>query len=474
MNTNTVALATSKNITNANYIIQRVDGVWSAMGTGFNGDVFDLVMAPNGTVYATGIFTTADGNAALRIASWDGSAWSPLGDGLDDNHGQQIAIAANGDVYVTGFFTAAGNGAANTAYIAKWNGSAWSALATGLSDWGYSTALDASDNLYACGAFGDASGVANTDRIAKWDGSAWSALGTGLDDDAYYVIVTKAGDVIAGGAFHNAGGNAALHIAKFDGSTWSAMGDGLDDVVQGIIEAIDGSIYVAGSFTGGLARWDGTSWTVLGDGLDGGGSVIKQLLDGSIIFGGLFNTAGGMTIADRVALWTGSEYLPLDVDLPGGPTVYAIAARENDDLAIGFTLSGTATTSGVPTTTVTHGGTARAFPTITITRSGGTTAVLEGIRNLTTGKELLFDHALLDGEKIVIGLTPGNKTITTYVGDSTNNALNDLLPGSDFGSFALAPGGNDIALYISETGSPTLAAFIQWQTTYPSIDGATS
>ena len=180
-------------------------------------------------------------------------------------------------------------------------------------------------------------------------------------------------------------------------------------------------------------------------------------------------------MTDSIAVWNGSDWTTLDIDLPGvapdDAFGRAVATLDNK-LYLSFLGSGTATASGGPVTTITHTGATRAFPTITITRTGGATATLESIQNLTTGKQLLFDHAMLDGERIVIDLTPGNKTITTYVGDSTNNALHDLLPGSDFGTFALAPGVNDIALYISETGGPTVTAFIQWQTTHPSIDGA--
>ena len=240
-------------------------------------------------------------------------------------------------------------------------------------------------------------------------------------------------------------------------------------------------IYVGGSFDEAgsdsdiqyLARWDGASWFKVGDGVD---NVVWALLpyDGLLYVGGYFTEAGGMSIADRVAIWNGSAWSPLDLDLPGvNPYTYALAA-DNHRFFLGYSFHGTASVSGTAISTVTHAGSTRAFPTITITRSGGTTATLEGIRNLTIGKVLLFDHAMLDGERIVIDLTPGHKTITTYVGDSTNNALDSLLPGSDFGTFALMPGDNDIALYISETGSPTLTAHIQWQTTYPTIDGATS
>jgi hypothetical protein len=35
-------------------------------------------------LYAGGIFTTAGGAAANRIARWDGASWSPLGSGAND------------------------------------------------------------------------------------------------------------------------------------------------------------------------------------------------------------------------------------------------------------------------------------------------------------------------------------------------------------------------------------------------------
>jgi hypothetical protein len=37
----------------------------------------------NGVLIAGGDFTTAGGASAQHIASWNGSGWAPLGDGLD-------------------------------------------------------------------------------------------------------------------------------------------------------------------------------------------------------------------------------------------------------------------------------------------------------------------------------------------------------------------------------------------------------
>jgi len=169
-------------------------------------------------------------------------------------------------------------------------------------------------------------------------------------------------------------------------------------------------------------------------------------------------------------LWNGFAYSPLTIDLPGTPVPYtADASNAQNDMYIGFSTEGDSEVSQL--NTVTNAGSASAFPIITISRSGGTSATLESIVNHTTGDQLLFNHPMLDGEKLVIDLTPGHKTIVTYAGTTSANALNDLLPISDFSTFCLMPGDNQIEVYISTVGSPTLAGFIQWDALYSSADG---
>jgi hypothetical protein len=57
-------------------------------------------------VYAGGTFTTAGGNAASRIATWNGSAWSTLGSGMN---GAVSALAVSGPgLYAGGSFSTAG------------------------------------------------------------------------------------------------------------------------------------------------------------------------------------------------------------------------------------------------------------------------------------------------------------------------------------------------------------------------------
>ncbi|MBK6536285.1 MAG: hypothetical protein IPG09_00450 [Ignavibacteria bacterium] len=73
-------------------------------------------------VYAGGSFLGAGGVSANRIAKWNGSSWSALGNGL--NYKVYALEIIGNDVYAGGEFSIAGGQSAKK--IAKWNGSEWS------------------------------------------------------------------------------------------------------------------------------------------------------------------------------------------------------------------------------------------------------------------------------------------------------------------------------------------------------------
>ena len=88
-----------------------------------NNDVNALAIS--GTdLYVGGVFTTAGGAAASRIAKWNGSAWSALGSGVNfaanilAEHATVHALAVSGtDLYVGGDFSSVGTIASS--YLAK-------------------------------------------------------------------------------------------------------------------------------------------------------------------------------------------------------------------------------------------------------------------------------------------------------------------------------------------------------------------
>ncbi len=160
--------------------IGKWDGTgWSPLGSGMEGiSVYALAVDGVGNLYAGGGFTTAGGVSANYVAQWDGTAWSPLGSGMSGGPFSAVvwALAVDGDdnLYAGGYFTTAGGVSANG--IAKWDGTAWSPLGSGMDSDVWALAVDGDDNLYAGGEFTTAGGV-SANGIAKWDGTAWSRPG---------------------------------------------------------------------------------------------------------------------------------------------------------------------------------------------------------------------------------------------------------------------------------------------------------
>jgi trimeric autotransporter adhesin len=298
---------------------------WSALGSGMDNLVLALAVLPNGDLVAGGTFATAGEVVASRIARWDGSDWSPLGSGLGPPTGSvsfsyvnALAVLPNGDLVVGGEFTSAGGVAAN--HIARWNGSAWSPMGSGLN--GFDSNVSAlavlpNGDLVVGGWFTAAGGVA-ANSIARWTGNAWSALGNGFLDPNYLfgigavgaLAVLPNGDLIASGEFTTAGSVAASNIARWNGSAWSALGSGISSTpyhrsyVGALAVLPNGDLIAGGGFTtagsvaaSNIARWNGSAWSALGSGLSGGlfGDVNALALqpDGRLAVGGWFEIAGG-------------------------------------------------------------------------------------------------------------------------------------------------------------------------------------
>ena len=409
-------------------------GVYTALGTGANAIVESLVIMPNGDLIASGNFTLMGGVAnTARIARWNGTTWLPLSTGMDGIV-SGLTVGLDGLLYATGNFSTAGGVAA--ASIARWNGTTWIAMGTGLLATGKALATGLDGTIYVGGDFSSAGGVANTLNVAAWNGTAWSALSTGINSQVNALAIAPNGVLFAGGQFSAAGGNSA---AK-------------------------------------MAAWNGTTWVPLGSGVSGGGGDVQYLSVGadSILYvGGGFTIAGGITLADRVARWNGYSWAHLDIDLPGLPfSVTPFASRYVDpvikqkyNLYLGFDTTGTGIYDGK--TVVNNEGNVSAFPQAFYYRSGGTSAIIETLRNERTGKELLFDYRLLSGESLIIDLTPTKKSITSSFFGSR---LDAVLPNSDFGIWQLKPGNNDVTTFVPVSGGPVLTAYLLWRDKFDSWD----
>jgi hypothetical protein len=284
---------------------------------------------PNGDLVVGGDFTTAGGAAANRIARWNGSAWAPLGSGLNGAV-NALAVLPNGDLVVGGTFSSAGGAAANG--IARWNGATWSSL--GSVGFVYALAVLPNGNLVAAGSFFSA-GAVSAQNIARWNGSSWSALGNGIGGIGFALTVLPNGDLVAGGAFSVVGsGLSANHMARWNGSAWSALGAGVEGFssntqVRSLVVTAAGELAVGGNF------------------LTAGGQVSARFARNvspcpatAVPAGAACPSSGGSnTLAARSLPWTGSTYRTRGTGLPN----VAIAAVVN-----GFSTTSLALASVLP------------------------------------------------------------------------------------------------------------------------------
>jgi len=343
----------------ANYIGKWDGSLWSPLGSGVNDRVMALTVFDDGTgpaVYAGGFFDTAGGVTVDGIAKWDGTAWFAVGEGMagSDYPFVHALTVVDGDgrwpaaLYAGGEFNVAGGVEVN--YVAQWDGSSWSPLGTGMNeDVRALTAFDDGQGLalYAGGWFTTAGGIPAI-GIAEWDGTSWSAVGGGMGGDypaVYALTVHDGGDgqaLYAGGYFTMAGGSSANHIAAWDGTAWSTLSTGTNNYVTALagFDLGDGpALYVGGRFTeaGGvgancIAKWGGAEWSALGDGMGGDAARVYALAgfdDGNgprLYAGGYFYTAGGR-ITQCLAAWDGVDW-PL---LGHGTAEPVLALAQFDD-----------------------------------------------------------------------------------------------------------------------------------------------
>lgn len=358
---------------------------WAGLAYGVQGRVSAIVV--NGSdVYVGGIFTSICGNADCssgsltvnNIAKWDGSSWSALGNGLDNNV-DTLALSGS-DIYVGGLFSVACanahcDGSTTLNHIAKWTSGTgtWTALGAGLNASVSVLAVSGTD-LYIGGGFDAPYGNFWCDgthppleHIAKWNGSCWAAIGYGVDDIVGDIVVSDSG-LYVGGQFLEVCGNTDCdsgnvtvnNVAKWNGSTWSSLANGVNNSVSALV--LNGTdVYAGGYFTAAcgnavcdtdnvtanhIAKWDGTIWSALGNGVNDVVAAIA-IIDHDVFVGGTFTALCGDAdcatngdSASYIAKWSTdtNNWAPLFYGVAGkfasGNYVWDIA-RSNNDLFIG-------------------------------------------------------------------------------------------------------------------------------------------
>lgn len=116
--------------------IARWDGTsWKALGTGLNAPAYALAVYQN-ELYATGDFTLAGEHNVSYIAKWSGSTWKTLGSGLNGTfkpYGRALTVF-NDKLIVGGNFEWVGTNT-SARRVASFNGTSWEPLGNGLNNW---------------------------------------------------------------------------------------------------------------------------------------------------------------------------------------------------------------------------------------------------------------------------------------------------------------------------------------------------
>lgn len=147
-----------------------------------------------------------------------------------------------------------------------------------------------------------------------------------------------------------------------------------------------------------------------------------------------------------------SFHVGIDQSVSTGPVYPWLPPRpvqDNVNLYIGFNTVGRAIwPGGITAVTANVPGGAESKPIIRLTRTGGTNATIESVRNRTTGDEIRLNININDGESIYIDLV-SLRVYSDYTGRDTLTPL----PGSRFASFALLPSGNVLDVRVVNDGA---------------------
>lgn len=305
---------------------------WHPLGEGLNFLGSHVAADDAGRMHFSGIFTHAGPDRVNYLARrGDDDAWHDLGGGVDKDGVGPMAADGAGGLYVGGWFTQVG-GTVPAAHVAHWDGAVWQAVGTGVNNGVRALAYDVAGGLlYAAGVFSEAGG-GEARSVACWDGVAWQAMGDGLNSAVHVLLHDPdTGDLHAGGAFDFSGMTPMMGVARWDGSAWHAVGGGVNGVVYALARDGDGNLYVGGSFTqaGGnaaanVAKWDGAAWSPLGSGTDDQVSALACDIDGTLYAGGQFTMAGGLAV-EHVARWNGSAWEALGSGIDRGALVSGMA-----------------------------------------------------------------------------------------------------------------------------------------------------
>jgi hypothetical protein len=224
-----------------------------------------------GSLVVAGRFTRVGDVAANNIARWDGTAWHPLGQGIEGGTVSTLAIH-QGDLVAGGDYWFAGGIVCRS--IARWNGTDWSPFGRGLEDaltnprevraiGSDSNALVVAVDVFIENYYGDPTPSPYPFLLFSWSGTDWVPLSPGANGPVW-TFAFHDGAMFAGGAFDSIGNVPAKGVARWDGSTWSEVGGGIGDYGRSVNAMVtySGQLIIGGGFdsAGGNSASNVAAW----------------------------------------------------------------------------------------------------------------------------------------------------------------------------------------------------------------------
>jgi hypothetical protein len=181
-------------------ILDSEGSIKSGLNGSFNASGYDMQLDPEtGKPFFRPV---ANPNSTTSTIEWGKltSGVGVMGVANATNTIVRAILVIGADIYIGGQFRSIMNVRCNG--IAKWDGSAWNPVGTGVEGHLYALEYDGT-NLYAAGQFSSAGGVAAL-NVAKWNGTSWTALGAGLNQYVEDLEMFQ-GNLYAGGWFTASG-----------------------------------------------------------------------------------------------------------------------------------------------------------------------------------------------------------------------------------------------------------------------------
>jgi trimeric autotransporter adhesin len=321
--------------------VVRWNGVsWVAVPGLTGGDVLSLSCSADGTLYAGGAFTHADGAPCHGVARLQGDQWVPVGNGLQSQVRALRALADGGLVAVGDFTRDSG---ADADIVARWDGHWWSSLGDGIarnSQTTVNSVAELPDNtIVVSGSYVGFAGSTAYNHIMRWNGAAWEPLG-GPITSVLRIHARPNGELVAVCSIPSVG---AYGLARWTEGQWAPLGTGLDGWTSTLTEVQHGpassTLYATGNMLRAgevgvsyVAGWNNDTWFPLGRGINTSVDHVVRTPAGEVFIGGAFRSVAGSQVK---FLATHDEHGWQQVPFATGP-VSALKVLPSGDIAVAY------------------------------------------------------------------------------------------------------------------------------------------